>query len=95
MALLYRTMNPDDTNIAICNGDLMVEIKNVDALSPVFGLSPSKFDFRSEGLGVVEFDGPFFFKWSMYDTLELGGRSRAVSESLKDRSPSTTAWVLM
>jgi hypothetical protein len=73
MALLYRTMNPDDTNIAIRNGDLMVEIKNVDALSAVFGLSPSKFDFRGEGLGVVEFDGPFIFKWSMYDTLEPWG----------------------
>ena len=73
MELLYHTMNPDDLNIAIRNGVLMVEIKNVVALTPVFGLSASKFDFRVEGLGVVEFDGPFVFKWSQYDTHEPWG----------------------
>lgn len=29
--------------------------------------------FRGEGLGVVEFDGPFVFKWSQYDTVEPWG----------------------
>ena len=73
MELVYRTVNADKIIAAIRNGDLMVEIQDLDALTPVFGLPPSRFDFRGEGLGVVEFDGPFVFKWSQYDTVEPWG----------------------
>jgi len=73
MELLYRTMKPDYYVIAIRNGDLMAEINDMDALTSVFGLSPSRFDLRGEGLGLVEFHGPFVFKWIMYDTLEPWG----------------------
>jgi hypothetical protein len=73
MELLYRTIKPDDTLISIRNGVLMVEVKDLDALTSVFGTSPSSFDLRGEGLGVVEFLGPFVFKWSMYDTVDPWG----------------------
>jgi serine/threonine protein kinase len=73
MELLYRTIKPDNTLITIRNGVLMVEVKDLDALTSVFGTSPSSFDLRGEGLGVVEFLGPFVFKWSMYDTVDPWG----------------------
>jgi len=73
MELLYRTMKPDNTLITIRNGVLMVEVKDLDALTSVFGTSPSSFDLRGEGLGVVKFLGPFVFKWSMYDTVDPWG----------------------
>jgi hypothetical protein len=73
MELLYRVINPDITLISIRNGVLMVEVKDLDALTSVFGTSPSRFDLRGEGLGVVEFHGPFVFKWSMYDTVDPWG----------------------
>ena len=74
MELLYRTVKPEHYRAAFRgNGDLVVEISNLDALTPVFGRSPSRFDFRGEGLGVVEFHGPFVFKWIQFDTTEPWG----------------------
>ena len=73
MELLYCTVKPDNTLISIRNGVLMVEVKDLDALTSVFGTSPSSFDLRGEGLGVVKFLGPFVFKWSMYDTVDPWG----------------------
>ena len=73
MELLYRVVKPEERNIAIRNGNLTVEVKNLDALHMVFGLNPSRFDLRGNGLGVIEFHGPFVFKWSMYDTLDPSG----------------------
>ncbi len=43
-------------------------------LHQVFSLVPSRFDFREDGFGIVEFHGPFVFKWSMYDTLDPWGQ---------------------
>ena len=74
MELLYRLVKPEDRNVVIRNGNMMVEVSNLDALIPVFnGLNPSRHDFRGEGLGVIEIDGPMVFKWSMYDTLDPTG----------------------
>lgn len=43
---------------------------NVDVLTPVLCLSPSRFDLHGKGFRVVEFHGPYGFVWSRYDTLE-------------------------
>ena len=73
MELVYLTLKPGEYDIAFRHGDLMVEVQNLDALTPVFGLSPSRFDLRREGFGVIQFHGPFVFKWSQFDTLEPWG----------------------
>ena len=73
MELVYLTLKPGEYDIAFRHGDLMVEVQNLDGLTPVFGLSPSRFDLRREGFGVIEFHGPFVFKWSQFDTLEPWG----------------------
>lgn len=83
MELIYRSVPPEEHNVVIRNGNMLVEVKNLDALRPVFGLTPSRFDFRGEGCGVIELHGPFTFKWSMYDTLEpTGALSGSVSISV-------------
>ena len=73
MELVYLTLKPGEYDIAFRHGDLMVEVQNLDGLTPVFGLSPSRFDLRREGFGVIEFHGPFVFKWSQFDTVEPWG----------------------
>jgi hypothetical protein len=73
MELLYRTVAPNERVVAISNGNLLVEVENLDALGHVFGFRPEIFDLRDDGFGVIKFHGPFVFKWSMYDTLEASG----------------------
>ncbi len=66
-------MKPEDREPSISNGNLMVKVVSPEALTRVFGLNPSSFNFRGEGFGVIELNGPFVFKWSMYDTLDASG----------------------
>jgi hypothetical protein len=51
----------------------MVKVVSPEALTRVFGLNPFSFNFRGEDFGVIELNGPFVFKWSMYDTLDASG----------------------
>ena len=73
MELLHRTVPPEDRIVAIRNGVMTVEVRKLDILLPVFGVTPTIFDLRSDGHGVIEFHGPFVFKWSMYDTTKPWG----------------------
>ena len=83
LELVHSTVDPAELVVVIRPGILTVEVKNVDALQPVFGRNPSSFDFRDEGLGVLEFHGPFVFKWNMYDSLDpWGSPSGSVSVSV-------------
>lgn len=73
MVLLYLSVVAEDRVVAISNGNLLVEVPNLEALRQVFGFTPSRIDLRADGFGIVDFHGPFVFKWSMYDTLEPWG----------------------
>jgi hypothetical protein len=73
MELLYRTVAPEHRQVAISSGNLLVEVQNLEALHGVFGLIPHEFNLRDDGFGMMHFNGPFVFKWSMYDTLESWG----------------------
>jgi hypothetical protein len=73
MEMLYRYLAPEEREISISNGNMMVKVRNLNALGPVFAKIPKEFNFREEGLGLIEIHGPFVFKWSMYDTLDASG----------------------
>ena len=73
MELIYDVVKNEERVTTVSNGNLMVEVRDLDALLPVFGLTPSRIDLRHEGHGIIDFHGPFIFKWSMYDTLEPSG----------------------
>ena len=73
MELLYRTVAPEHRIVSISNGNMFVEVQNLEALHGVFGLVPEYFNLRDSGFGIMQFHGPYTFKWSMYDTLEVGG----------------------
>ncbi len=73
MELLYRVVGPEQRNVSVRNGNMLVEVSNLDSLRNVFGCTPARFDLRSEGQGIIEFHGPFVFKWSMYDTTDPWG----------------------
>jgi hypothetical protein len=73
MELLYRTVAPEHRIVSISNGNMFVEVQNLEALHGVFGLVPEYFNLRDSGFGIMRFHGPYTFKWSMYDTLEVGG----------------------
>ena len=73
MELLYRTVAPEHRIVSISNGNMFVEVQNLEALHGVFGLVPEYFNLRDSGFGIMQFHGPYIFKWSMYDTLDVGG----------------------
>ena len=83
MELLYRTVPPEHRRVTISNGNMLVEVQNLEALHGVFGLIPHEFNLRDDGFGMMRFNGPFVFKWSMYDTQESwGALSGSVSISV-------------
>ena len=73
MELLYRSVAPEHRQVAISNGNMLVEVQNLESLHGVFGMIPQDFDLRDCGFGKMRFHGPYIFKWSMYDTLESWG----------------------
>ena len=73
MELLYRTVAPEHRIVVISNGNMFVEVQNLEALHGVFGMVPEYFNLRDHGFGIMQFHGPYTFKWSLYDTLEAGG----------------------
>jgi len=74
MELLYLKMDASRREVSISNGNILVKVVDLEFLQDVFGIPVAdKFNFIPEGFGMVKLDGPFVFKWSMYDTLEQTG----------------------
>lgn len=42
-----------------------VAVSTPSFLDSIFGREVSKFDFRSEGYGIIQLHGPIYFKWEM------------------------------
>ena len=74
LELVHCTVPSEDLHVGIRNGVLTVEVRNLGQLRGVFGMDPSVVDLRDDGHGVIEFHGPFAFKWSMYDVSEDWGK---------------------
>ncbi len=51
MEMLYRYLAPEEREVSISNGNMMVKVRNLNALGPVFARIPKEFNFREEGLG--------------------------------------------
>ena len=49
MELLHRVVKAEDSSASIINGNLMVEVRNLDTLIAIFCVTPSRFDLRHEG----------------------------------------------
>jgi hypothetical protein len=49
MELLHRVVKAEDRCASIINGNLMVEVRNLDTLIAIFCVTPSRFDLRHKG----------------------------------------------
>jgi hypothetical protein len=83
LEMLHRTVPGSEMHVVISKGVLTVEVGNLGQLRGVFGMDPSVVDLRDDGYGVIEFQGPFIFKWGMYESTEgWGGFTGSLSISV-------------